>query len=991
MSRLTQKIAAVGLASAMLLTALPAFAVTTAELQAQIAALLAQIQTLQTQLATTGGTTVVSSTTFTRNLTVGSKGDDVKALQQWLNASGYKVSASGAGSPGNETTVFGPATKAALAKYQAANGISPAVGYFGPITRAKVASAGGGTTTGGTTTGGVTTPVVTVPSGTDLVVSLASDTPTTKTLGSGTAFNPGLKLALTAGSKNVSITSIKLQKNGFLANTNLNGVEVVTSDGKRHGNVVTSVNADNTILLTMSSDPIAVSAGRTETATIRFNLLTGNYTGTVGFSILAVSDISADTTALSGSYPLTGNLMSIVNGGSSLASTTVDVLNTTGSSTLNVDPANWQEITKFRIQETSSNEGVNLHKLTLYNYGSGADSDVGSLRLTAQDGTVLATATQVSKIVAFTLATPYFIEKGLTKDFTVWAKIADGAARTLNYVVYNDYDVDIRGTSTGVSVVPAAAGSNDTSFPVGNGRNIQTIGSGTLTLARASDSPSNSITPGSTSVVLAKYKVRPTGENVELRQVAFYIATSSSGIALTGTVYVKVNGSIVYSAAASSISKTATATYTLSSYPILTASQDSTIEVVGSLSSSATTADTHQVKNFDVIQVKRIVTNDLVDPGVGVVDGNLIAVQAAKLAVTTLVTPVANSVVAGINSVEVATIQLSAQGGGEDVKLSKLLITYNGSTSVNTDVGNYGLYKDSETSPLSTTGSTASLATATGSNDTVTFNFVNSVLIPVNTPITLHLKANVLSGAATGSTHTFNVASSTSNYTAVGATTGNTPTHGSAVTFTGSGQAQTVVGAGTITLSLVSGSAASPSQNQVVSVGTNDGVYFAFKMTSQFETQKITSLKLTATSTTAAKLASTTLSNIRVYEGSSSGTPIATAPQFDGCDSSRCWVTLVASDNLLTAPVPTTGVTLYVKANVNAGGSAVLGNNFKFMIASSSDDVAVKGSVTGSTSGTKTGTPTTSGVTYVVPQRVVIEGVSPTTATTVGLSSGVNV
>jgi peptidoglycan hydrolase-like protein with peptidoglycan-binding domain len=62
----------------------------------------------------------------------------VKALQQYLNAHGYTIAASGTGSIGNETTTFGPLTKAALVKYQKAKGITPAVGYFGPLTRAAV-------------------------------------------------------------------------------------------------------------------------------------------------------------------------------------------------------------------------------------------------------------------------------------------------------------------------------------------------------------------------------------------------------------------------------------------------------------------------------------------------------------------------------------------------------------------------------------------------------------------------------------------------------------------------------------------------------------------------------------------------------------------------------------------------------------------------------------------------------------------------------------
>jgi len=72
---------------------------------------------------------------FNRNLTVGSTGDDVKALQVWLNTNGYTVALNGLGSLGNETTIFGQLTRAALAKFQAKAGINPSLGYFGPITR----------------------------------------------------------------------------------------------------------------------------------------------------------------------------------------------------------------------------------------------------------------------------------------------------------------------------------------------------------------------------------------------------------------------------------------------------------------------------------------------------------------------------------------------------------------------------------------------------------------------------------------------------------------------------------------------------------------------------------------------------------------------------------------------------------------------------------------------------------------------------------------
>ncbi|MES3030801.1 MAG: LamG-like jellyroll fold domain-containing protein [Patescibacteria group bacterium] len=75
---------------------------------------------------------------FTRNLTVDSEGADVKALQIYLNTHGFPVATSGVGSPGNETSYFGYATKNALIKFQLSKGIVPASGFFGPITRSSL-------------------------------------------------------------------------------------------------------------------------------------------------------------------------------------------------------------------------------------------------------------------------------------------------------------------------------------------------------------------------------------------------------------------------------------------------------------------------------------------------------------------------------------------------------------------------------------------------------------------------------------------------------------------------------------------------------------------------------------------------------------------------------------------------------------------------------------------------------------------------------------
>ena len=79
-----------------------------------------------------------SSTRINRDLTTGSTGDDVKLLQKVLNTNPSTVVAlSGPGSSGNETTTFGPATKAAVIKFQNLYNFSP-TGIVDAVTRAKV-------------------------------------------------------------------------------------------------------------------------------------------------------------------------------------------------------------------------------------------------------------------------------------------------------------------------------------------------------------------------------------------------------------------------------------------------------------------------------------------------------------------------------------------------------------------------------------------------------------------------------------------------------------------------------------------------------------------------------------------------------------------------------------------------------------------------------------------------------------------------------------
>lgn len=146
-SKVAGSVAVVALAAVV---APSASALTAADIQLLVSMGVIPADKAAAAMAAVGGSSSSSSSTtscgsYTRDLTLGSTGADVVALQSFLESKGHLVIPTGV-----SKGYFGALTQSALAKYQAAVGISPAAGYFGPMTRAKVS---GDCSTGSTGTG----------------------------------------------------------------------------------------------------------------------------------------------------------------------------------------------------------------------------------------------------------------------------------------------------------------------------------------------------------------------------------------------------------------------------------------------------------------------------------------------------------------------------------------------------------------------------------------------------------------------------------------------------------------------------------------------------------------------------------------------------------------------------------------------------------------------------------------------------------------------
>ena len=852
---------------ALALVAVVAPAVTQAttidDLLAQIAALQAQLVALQNGSGATPvptGNVACAGVTFTRNLTVGATGSDVKCLQVLLNTNGFTLAATGAGSPGMETSYFGPITLAAVKAFQAAKGWTPA-NQVGPLTRGALNALIG-------TPGGVTPPVVVIPTG-PVSATLSFDNPAAGSLINSQATADVLHINF-AGTG--TVTSVTLQRTGISTQNTLSNVYLY--DGATRLTDGYSFNASGT--LTMNGLNIAVSGSKVISVKVDTASNAVTYASSVA---VALTGYTANGTAEVANVQ--GNTFSIVTGSAATAYMTTN----TASSTASVN-AGTTQYTMWSDTIQVNTRTIQLKGMNFKIIGSAPTNALANIKLFVDgvDSGVIATVAPIqgSNYAMFNFATPINLTTG-THTIDVRADIVTGANRTVQLSVQQAADVVLYDSQVGVNLAIESASS--TAFVADSGTTVSILTGSSTLVVDPTFSGYTSITAGQTNAVIGKYTVHGYGEDVKVNTL--YVVpliksttdtsassgndcvTDSSGTYSSGTcglnnVTLYFNGSQVGTQTNWTDAQMQAGTvmsFTLGSQMIIPAGQDSTLEVRADLQNAsnlsytdgtilATVKYSSSYNNAQGQSSSEIIdfpSADVATTGLTISSGSLVVSKNTGYAATTV-----NPNTAGA---KIGSFTLQNQSSSEAVRLTSLNVKlYQGTTNVTALSGsstpvltNFSALRTSDTTGA---GSTPITPTA---NDTFS---VTDVLQP-GASMTIDIFANT-SSATSGSFHTtLTVASigAVSNIVDAGtATTGQTITLGQGTVAT-----PTLVSASSTPAQYVASSVASPATS---------GSQATFQFISTTAASTITELKFTVTGTDANPSQSVTRICVGTYCGS---------------------------------------------------------------------------------------------------------------------------
>ncbi len=755
----------VTVATVVSMVAGPAGAATVEELLAQIAQLQAQIAQLQAQLqAAQAGQAAGSAalaacqgvSSFDRNLRVGMRGADVKCLQALLNQDpDTRVAQQGPGSPGNETEYFGPLTRDAVVRFQekyasevlAPWGLTKGTGFVGSTTRAKLnqllansAQQGGGQQ----------------PTTTGLTVEVSSATPAAGTVIAGQARAELARFTFRNGdSSEVKVTKVRIKRTGLSTDSVLTNVYLYQGN-QRLTDVATVSQGYATF-----SDPngiFTVPAGGSVDISVMADISSSASAGqTIAVHIHSASDIESTASQINGQFPVVGNTMSVASV-TNLA--TVAVASPTPSSSGTVN-AGETDVTVWKSTVTVSNQDVRLTYLALRMIGSIAPSDLQNFTLYV-NGQKVAGPVQMGDdyMVRFDLSqSPVTLQQG-ARTIEVRADIIGGTGRTYSFSLRRAADMRVVDTQYGVGVMATGLPATTAS---------QTVNTGSLVVAKATDSPSGNVVQGATNVVVARYTFTAYGERVKVENLK--VAVNQANGLDNGRIY--VNGAQVGST--QDITNAGT-TFNLGSSLIVEPGSPVTVEIRadirqanGTNYSSGTNIQITLKQGSSNAQAMSSLTT-LNVPSADVT-ANTVTVSTGSLSVAKMTAYGNQTVVAGSQQVKLGAFVMQA-AAGEDVQVNSFTVSFTFAGGMGTThLSNvYVKYGNQQTSPK---------AVVSSSN-----TFAVNATVPAGSTMTVEVYADISSSAPSSGTVTtsLNVSATTAQsgqnaYTA-GAVTGQTITVG---------------------------------------------------------------------------------------------------------------------------------------------------------------------------------------------------------------------
>lgn len=799
----------------------------------------------------TGGTTTTTGYTFNVNLTIGSKGADVMNLQKVLNSdSATMVAATGAGSPGLETSTFGPLTQSAVIKFQKKYGITPAVGYVGPVTRAKLNSMGG-TTTGGTTT----TPPVSV--GTGLMVSGGTQ-PAAQLAPLGAARVPFTNITFTAGNDgDVTVNGVVVQRGGPSTDAAFSGIVLLDEQGNQIGTAKTLNSAHQATLAGFT-----VPKGTSRTLTVAANRRTTDASSVDAGAVANFSVVAVNTSAtVNGSLPIIGTNQTL-NNGLTIGSVTVargplDPAAQSGGVSKNVGTTGY---TFSSVKVTAgSTEDVLVKSIRWNQASSTSSSDLANV-VTVVDGVSYPTTVDsTGKYYTSNFGSGITIAKGFSKEISIKGDIVSGSGRTIAFNIEKTTDLNVTGVTYGYGITPPTSGTGFSAGTIWYAGSTISVNSGTLIVTTDPGVAAQNVAINLANQPLGGYQVEVKGEPISVASMVFGLDVVGPADNITNVTLVDQNGAVLagpVDQSAGIVTFSDTITFPVGVTKLALKGKLGTSFLNNNTIRASTTPST----NWTTVTGQ--VTNTTITPSPSsVLQANSMTVKSAALTVSTLPSPLAQTVVAGGQSFTFANFTLDAGASGEDLRISQIALAESGSGTAS-NLTNCQIW---DGSTALNTGSNALSSAAAGSN---TFTFDAALIVPKGTTKTLTLKCNI-SSSATG-TYAWGL---TTSPTATGQTSGQSAT----VTLNSStGQIMTMTTGGTLAVTLDS---SSPSY-RVVAAGTTGNTVSVLRVRATNEDMDLQTVGLQLTSSATSTNADVT--QVTLWDGT---TQIGTAV-FDGTDNS---------------------------------------------------------------------------------------------------------